>query len=48
MRIKNDQIETKLNTYIRGKPESLPIPELAHLIDNYKKNIAQRLIPRKY
>lgn len=48
LKIENDQIENRLNAYIRGKPKSLPIPELAHLIDNYKKNIAQRLIPRRY
>jgi len=48
LKIKDEQIENRLNAYIRGKPESLPIPELAYLIDNYKKNIAQRLIPRRY
>jgi len=48
MRIKEEKIENKLNAYIRGKPDSLPIPKLAPLIDNYKKNIAQRLIPRRY
>jgi len=48
MTIKNDKIENKLYAYIRGKPESLPIPKLAHLIDDYKKNISQRLIARRY
>jgi hypothetical protein len=48
MFIDENKIENTFGTYIRGKKESIPIPEIAPFIDNYKKNIAQRFYPRRF
>lgn len=41
-------IENSFGTYVRGNPNTLPYMELIQKVDNYKKNVCQRLIPWRF
>jgi hypothetical protein len=45
--VKKEQIENSFGPYIRGKPETVPYPEIVAAVDLYRKHVAQRLITRR-
>ena len=47
MFLSEDQIENSYGRYIRGKPETVPFPELIEPIDRYRKHVTQRFITRR-
>ena len=47
MKIEADKIANSFGTFIRGKANSLPVPKIGPLIDNYKKTVAQRLFSKR-
>jgi hypothetical protein len=45
--ISKEQIENSFGDYIRGKPETVPYPEIVTAVDLYRKHVTQRFIIRR-
>lgn len=45
--IKKKDIENSFGSYIRGKPETVPYPDIVSSVDLYRKHVTQRFITRR-
>jgi hypothetical protein len=45
--LSKEKIENSFGDYVRGKPETVPYPEIVTEVDLYRKHVAQRFITRR-